>query len=70
MRLQLRELIAIRAVHRDPAALGDKAHDLVAGNRLAAARNVVHQVADALHHHATIVFAAILRSVGFLLQLL
>jgi hypothetical protein len=30
---------------------------------------VVHQIADALHHHATIVFAAIL-SVGFLLQLL
>ena len=57
-------------MHRDPSPLGDKAHNLVAGDRLAAARNVVHQIADAFHHHATIVFAAILRSIGFLLQLL
>ena len=30
---------------------------------------MVHQIADAFHHHAAIVFAALLRCVGFLLQL-
>lgn len=70
MRLQFCQLIAVRAMHGDPAPLGDKADDLVARDWLAAAGNMVHQVAYPFHHYPAIVLGAILRRVGFLLQLL
>ncbi len=70
MRLQFSQLIAVRAMHGDPAPLGDKADDLVARDWLAAAGNMVHQVAYPFHHYPAIVLGAILRRVGFLLQLL
>jgi hypothetical protein len=69
MGLQLGKLVTVGTVNRDPAPLGDKADDIVARNRLAAAGNVVHQIAHAFHHHAAVVFAALLRRVGFLLKL-
>ena len=69
MRLQLRQLFTVRPVHGNPAPLGDKADNLVAGNRLAAARNVMHQITDAFYHHAAVVFAAVLRRIGLLLKL-
>ncbi len=40
------------------------------GNRLAAARDVVHQVANTFDYHATVIFTAVLRRVAFLLKLL
>lgn len=70
MRLQFCQLIAVRAMHGDPAPLGDKADDLVARDWLAAAGNMVHQVAYPFYHYPAIVLGAILRRVGFLLQLL
>ena len=69
VRLQLSQLIAVRPVNGNPPPLGDETDNLVAWNRLTAAGDVVHQVAHALHHDATVVFAAILRRPGFLLQL-
>ena len=70
MRLQLRQLFTVGAVYGNPASLSNKANNLVAGNRLAAAGNVVHQITHAFYHHAAVIFAAILRRIGFLLQLL
>jgi hypothetical protein len=70
MGLQLGQLVAVGTVNGDPAPLGDKADDVVARNWLAAAGNVVHQIAHPFHHYPAIVFAALLRRVGFLLQLL
>lgn len=69
MRLQLCKLIAVGAVNRDPAPLGDKADNIVSRDRLAAAGNMVHEVTHPFNHHAAIVLAALLRSVGFLLEL-
>lgn len=70
MRLQLDKLVTVGTVNRNPASLSDKADDIVARNRLAAAGNVMHQVTYAFNHHAAVVFAALLRRIGFLLQLL
>lgn len=68
MRLQLCKLIAVGAVNRIPR-LGDKADNIVSRDRLAAAGNMVHEVTHPFNHHAAIVLAALLRSVGFLLEL-
>ena len=70
MGLQLGKLVAVGTVNRNSAPLSDKADDIVAWNWLTAAGNVVHQVTDTFDHHAAVVFAALLRRVGFLLQLL
>ena len=43
---------AVGAVHRDAAAAGDEAHDLVAGHRRAAPRQPHHHVVEALDVHA------------------
>lgn len=69
MRLQLCKLVAVGAVNRDPAPWGDKADNIISRDRLAAAGNVVHQVTHPFNHHAAIVLAALLRSIGFLLEL-
>ncbi len=42
---------AVGPVHRDAAAPGDEAHDLVAGHRGAAARETHHDVVEALDVH-------------------
>ncbi len=39
---------AVVAVHRDAATLGDETHDVVAGHRRTAAREVDHDVVEAL----------------------
>ena len=70
MGLQLGKLVTVGTVDRDPAPLGDKTDDVVARNWLTAAGNVVHQIAHSLDHYAAIIFTALLRGVGFLLQLL
>ncbi|MOA07673.1 hypothetical protein D3C78_1273820 [compost metagenome] len=69
MRLQLGQLVTVRAVNRNSPPLSNKADNVIARDRLAAAGNVVHQIADALNHYAAIVFAAMWRRVGFLLKL-
>ena len=43
---------AVGAVHRDPAATGDEAHDLVARHRGAAPREAHHHVVEPLDVHA------------------
>ena len=43
---------AVGAVHRDAAAAGDEAHDLVAGHRRAAPREPHHHVVEPLDVHA------------------
>src|SRR5574344_325626 len=46
---QLLELLAILAVYRDAPPLGDETDDAIARDRLAATRDMGHQVADPLH---------------------
>lgn len=53
----------------DPSPLSDKANNFITGNRLAAAGNVVHQVADPFDHHASVIFTPVLRRIRFLLKL-
>ncbi|GMA85179.1 hypothetical protein GCM10025868_04290 [Angustibacter aerolatus] len=48
---------AVGAVHRDPAAAGDEADDVVAGNGVQQRASLHPQVVDALHHHARVAAA-------------
>ena len=50
--LQAQRVGAVGAVHRDAAAAGDEAHDLVAGHRRAAAREPHHHVVETFDVHA------------------
>ena len=53
-RAQAHRVGAVGAVHRDAAAAGDEAHDLVARNRGAAARQPHHDVVETLDVHADV----------------
>ena len=60
MLLERSSVGAIVAMNRNTAAAGNKAHDLVTGNRVAATGKTHQNIVDATNHHAV-------RGVGFML---